>query len=58
VSVPVNGPWDLMAVVTGSVVTVVCCFIHFVVTVTVTVVCRTVRNALLQNKERGSLFAA
>ena len=31
-SVPVNGPWDLLAVLTGSVVAVVCCFIHFIIT--------------------------
>ena len=44
-SVPVNGPWDLMAILTGNVVTVVCCFVRFIITA----VCRVV-----QNKQQGS----
>jgi len=53
VSVPVNGPWDLMAVLTGSVVAVVHCFIHFIIAA----VCHaTTQNVLLQNKEHGILF--
>jgi hypothetical protein len=42
-----------MAVLTGSEVAVVCCFIHFVITLP----CRAAaQNGLLQNKEHGGLL--